>query len=69
MTVCLNPLMTVKTHRSDIKCQTKDLNAEARYLEERINQMGFEGDCAYERAMYTFYLDRLCDVRTQLAAS
>ena len=61
--------MTVKTHNSDAKLQRKDLNEEAVYLEERIKQMGFEGDCAYERAMYTFYLDRLCDVRTQLAAS
>jgi len=38
------------------------------YLEGRIKQMGFEGDCAYERAMYTFYLDRLCELRTQMAA-
>ena len=60
--------MTVKTHNSDAKLQRKDLNEEAVYLEERIKQMGFEGDCAYERAMYTFYLDRLCELRTQMAA-
>ena len=60
--------MTLKSNRSDIKDQRKDLNEEAMYLEERIKQMGFEGDCAYERAMYTFYLDRLCELRTQMAA-
>ena len=60
--------MTVKTYCSDGECQRKDLNEEAMYLEGRIKQMGFEGDCAYERAMYTFYLDRLCELRTQMAA-
>jgi len=59
--------MTVKTHNSDAKLLRKDLNEEAVYLEERIKQMGFEGDCAYERAMYTFYLDRLNQVRTSLS--
>jgi len=61
--------MTVKTHNSDAKLQRKDLNEEAVYLEERIKQMGFEGDCAYERAMYTFYLDRLCELRSQMAVN
>lgn len=60
--------MTLKSHQSDIKGQRKYLNEEAMYLEERIKQMGFEGDCAYKRAMYTFYLDRLCELRTQMAA-
>ena len=60
--------MTLKSHQSDIKGQRKDLNEEAMYLEERIKQMGFEGYCASERAMYTFYLDRLCELRTQMAA-
>ena len=59
--------MTVKTYNSDAEFQRKDLNEEAMYLEERIKQMGFEGDCAYERAMYTFYLDRLNQVRTSLS--
>ena len=61
--------MTIKSHQSDIKDQKKDLNEEAMYLEERIKQMGFEGDCAYERAMYTFYLDRLCELRTQMSVN
>jgi hypothetical protein len=60
--------MTIKSHRYDIKSQGKDPNEEAMYLEERIKQMGFEGDCAYERAIYTFYLDRLCELRSQMAA-
>ena len=61
--------MTIKSHQSDIKDQKKDLNEEVMYLEERIKQMGFEGDCAYERAMYTFYLDRLCELRSQMTVN
>lgn len=60
--------MSVKTYNSDVEFQRKNLNEEAVYLEERIKQMGFEGDCAYERAMYTFYLDRLYELSTQMAA-
>jgi hypothetical protein len=59
--------MSVKTYNSDVEFQRKNLNEEAVYLEERIKQMGFEGDCAYERAMYTFYLDRLCELRSQMS--
>jgi len=59
--------MTMKTYNSEYEFQGKDLHEEAQYLEARIEQMGFEGDCAYERAMYTFYLDRLNQVRTSLS--
>ena len=61
--------MALKSNQSDIKGHRKDLNEEAVYLEERIKQMGFEGDCAYERAMYTFYLDRLCELRSQMTVN
>ncbi len=61
--------MTMKTYNSEYEFQGKDLHEEAQYLEARIEQMGFEGDCAYERAMYTFYLDRLSAVRTQMASA
>ena len=60
--------MTVKTYLSDAKNQGKDLNDESLYLERRIQQMGFEGDCAYERAMYYFYLNRLNEIRTLIAS-
>ncbi len=58
--------MKNKMYNSDFKFQGKDLKEEAQYLEARIEQMGFEGDCAYERAMYMFYLDRLSAVRSQM---
>jgi len=61
--------MALKSNQSGIKGHRKDLNEEAVYLEERIKQMGFEGDCAYERAMYTFYLDRLCELRSQMTVN
>ena len=60
--------MTVKTYLSDAKNQGKDLNDESLYLERRIQQMGFEGDCAYERAMYNFYLNRLHEVRILISS-
>jgi hypothetical protein len=60
--------MTVKTYLSDAKNQGKDLNDESLYLERRIQQMGFEGDCAYERAMYNFYLNRLNEVRILISS-
>jgi len=60
--------MTVKTYLSDAKNQGKDLNDESLYLERRIQQMGFEGDCAYERAMYKFYLNRLNEVRILISS-
>ena len=60
--------MTVKTYLSDVKNQGKDLNDESLYLERRIQQMGFEGDCAYERAMYNFYLNRLNEVRILISS-
>ena len=60
--------MTVKTYFSDAKNQGKDLNDESLYLERRIQQMGFEGDCAYERAMYNFYLNRLNEVRILISS-
>ena len=61
--------MALKSNQSDIIGHRKDLDEEAMYLEERIKQMGFEGDCAYERAMYTFYLDRLCELRSQMTVN
>jgi len=60
--------MTVKTYLSDAKNQGKDLHDESLYLERRIQQMGFEGDCAYERAMYNFYLNRLNEVRILISS-
>ena len=60
--------MTVKTYLCDAKNQGKDLNDESLYLERRIQQMGFEGDCAYERAMYNFYLNRLNEVRILISS-
>ena len=60
--------MTVKTYLSDAKFRVKIINDESLYLESRIKQMGFEGDCAYERAMYYFYLNRLNAIRTLIAS-
>jgi hypothetical protein len=44
------------------------IEEEISYLEERLAQMGFGGDCAYERALEGFYSGLLDDRRAQLAS-
>ncbi|MEN8174621.1 MAG: hypothetical protein ABFS23_02575 [Pseudomonadota bacterium] len=43
------------------------LREEIAYLEARLVELGFEGDCAYERAMARFFTERLETRRAQLA--
>lgn len=35
-------------------------------MEVRLNEIGFEGDCAYERAMSKFYREQIATRREQL---
>ena len=43
------------------------LKEEIRYMEARLDEIGFEGDCAYERAMSRFFLEQIASRRRQLA--
>ncbi len=36
----------------------KQVQEEITYLEARIEQIGYEGDCAYERAMSRFFTEQ-----------
>lgn len=42
------------------------LQEEIQYMEVRLNEIGFEGDCAYERAMSKFYREQIASRREQL---
>lgn len=42
------------------------LEEEIHYMEVRLNEIGFEGDCAYERAMSKFYREQIATRRQQL---
>jgi hypothetical protein len=48
--------------------QTLQLMEEIATLESRLEDMGMDGDCAYERAISRVYTDMLNDRRRQLAA-
>lgn len=43
------------------------LKEEIRYMEARLDEIGFEGDCAYERAMSRFFVEQIASRRQQLA--
>ena len=53
-------------YRSGV-CSPERLKEEIRYMEERLDEIGFEGDCAYERAMSRFFLEQIASRRQQLA--
>jgi len=38
---------------------TEYLLQEMESIEKRLEQLGYDGDCAYEKAMVAFYKDRL----------
>jgi hypothetical protein len=48
--------------------QTLKLLEEIATLESRLEDMGIDGDCAYERAMSRVYTDMVQDRKRQLAA-
>jgi hypothetical protein len=41
------------------KAQLNDLLEEKNMMEKRLQQLGYDGDCAYEKAMVAFYRRRL----------
>lgn len=42
------------------------LEEEIYYMEVRLTEIGFDGDCAYERAMIKFYREQIASRRQQL---
>lgn len=49
-----NLVCMVKNHAN-----VKSLLEEKASIEKRLEQLGYDGDCAYEKAMVAFYTQRL----------
>jgi len=47
---------------------TEYLLQEMESIEKRLQQLGYDGDCAYEKAMVAFYKERLDQCSTLLKA-
>lgn len=47
--------------------RVKTLREEKAAIEKRLEQLGYDGDCAYEKAMVAFYSERLGDCCRQLS--
>lgn len=43
------------------------IEEEIQFMESRLEEMGFEGDCAYERAMTKFYQQEIAFRRARIA--
>ena len=44
----------------------KRLREEIAFMESRLEEIGYDGDCAYEKAMARFYYQQLAKYRDQL---
>ena len=47
---------------------TEHLLQEIASIEKRLEELGYDGDCAYEKAMVAFYRERLDQCSTLLKA-
>jgi hypothetical protein len=54
--------------REAVNRQLVWLQEEIAVLERRLDAMGLDGDCAYERAISKVYIDLVADRKQQLAA-
>ena len=43
------------------------LTSEIKYLQARLNEMGYNGDCAYERSIARLYAETIKKHQAQLA--
>lgn len=61
-------LKTESSHRGAIGAQLAQLQEEITILERRLEDMGMDGDCAYERAMSKVYTNLVAARKKQLNA-
>lgn len=59
--------MSERDHSEAHAVERARLQEEISYMEARLMEIGFEGDCAYERAMSRFYAEQIASRRQQLA--
>ncbi|MEO5342668.1 MAG: hypothetical protein H7842_04910 [Gammaproteobacteria bacterium SHHR-1] len=57
----------IRAQRDFRQQQEQSLLSEINYLQKRLEEMGYNGDCAYERAIEGKFLQRLQDRRHSLA--
>lgn len=55
-------------HRGTVSTQLAQLQEEISTLERRLEDMGMDGDCAYERAISKVYISLVARRKAQLAA-
>ena len=58
--------MNTTPQTAGINSRRARLEEEISYMEARLEEIGFEGDCAYERAMSKFYRDQIASRRKEL---
>lgn len=61
--------MNITRPMAGIESRRARLQEEICYMEARLAEIGFEGDCAYERAMSRFYREQIMSRREELANS
>lgn len=59
--------MNTTPQSAGVNSRRARLEEEICYMEARLEEIGFEGDCAYERAMSRFYREQIASRRKQLA--
>ncbi len=65
----MNPNIIVSTHHTGRDHGAREyLRQEIAFFETRLNAMGDQGDCAYERALSEAYHTMLRERRQQLAS-
>lgn len=58
----------VESHRRQPSNKTESLLSDIKYLENRLEEMGYNGDCAYERAMSQAFEQLITEKRQTLAS-
>lgn len=63
----MRKIEVIRAQRDFRKQQEQNLLSEINYLQRRLEQMGYNGDCAYERAIEGQFQQRLDERRQALA--
>ncbi len=63
----MRKIEVIRARREHLKQQEQHLLSEIHYLQQRLKQMGYNGDCAYERAIENNFQQRLVERRRALS--
>lgn len=59
---------THSANQTDHRFDPQRSEEEIRYMESRLDEIGHDGDCAYEKAMIRFFQKEVAERKAQLAA-